>query len=1217
MSEQLQLTEKQMIEMMSITKIGCWVWELETGHVTYSKEWAEIVGYSLDELVFDVSTWENMLLRDDLEYANSMVEKHVSGQSEVYEAEFRMVKKDGSIIWGHDKGKITEYDKDGKPLVLCGVLQDITHIKATEVKLRESTEILNLAISAAEFGTWDWDIVGNKIEYNKEYLRMLGYTEQEIDGSLEEWESMIYPADLETALTNLDNYVSGKTAKYECEIRMIHKDGTPHWTKDIGTIVSWDSEGNATRLIGGHLNIDSLKRSQENLENALKKLEDYQLNLEEQIAIRAKTLVEQDRMLIAVNNISQRLVALNSSQDINEVIEQCLHELCEATSSNRISIWRNKVINNELCCYPAHRSQFDFVLDENELIAKMQDLNFVDFSSEMYSGMSKSEIIDTVMGDIIPGDFVSYNKHLPTIYEHLKNEKMVNVLSKDLSVIEYIFMALQGIKSLIISPIYLNGEHWGFIGIDDCAKERIFSDVEENMISISGTIFANAIQKVEFDEQLRLAHEEALMSSQAKSNFLANMSHEIRTPMNAISGMAEIILRESKEDTVTEYASGIKNASSNLIAIINDILDFSKIESGKLDIVNSEYDLAEALSDVINMSRVRLENKSLGFFAFIDSSLPTKLFGDEIRIKQILINLLVNAIKFTSKGHIGLNVTGEYKKGKVKLKFEVYDSGIGIKEEDAKNLFEEFERVNTKKNRNIEGTGLGLAITKKLCEMMNGSIKIDSVYRKGSTFTVVVEQEYDNYQPIATIKQQKKVLLYDAREQYIESIVKSMDNLGVNCVVCQNQSMLYDTLNDVEYDFIFTPSIHLSKVKSLKERQKFNSKIVLLAENGEMDFGEDYECLHTPISCIQLADVFNNITSRNKDTLSTLRFVAPTASVLVVDDNSVNLKVAQGLMKPYSFKIETAMNGLEAVELIKKNVYDVIFMDHMMPVMDGIDATVTIRKLEGDYFKNVPIIALTANAILGTKELFIREGMNDFLAKPIETTKLNDILLKWIPKEKQEFTKIAAQAVAVIETDIKIKNIDVDHGINLLGGSVENYVDIIRTYYSDGLKKQSQILEMYQDRDINAFRTEVHAIKSASASIGALQLSDAALRLEQAAIDFDLAFIDSNVEFFLDDFNHILEAIRDFLGTLQVEDEDKAKGEIAFIKEQLPNLEEAIQLVEITKIENILGQLIEFDWGEQVSSLLKTIEEHISSYEYDEALPLIDEINKLLFENKN
>ena len=427
-------------------------------------------------------------------------------------------------------------------------------------------------------------------------------------------------------------------------------------------------------------------------------------------------------------------------------------------------------------------------------------------------------------------------------------------------------------------------------------------------VSYSGSVMAlsllmmmaNALWGI-LKDMMKLSREkeEAVYATQAKAQFLASMSHEIRTPINAVLGMNEMILREEKDEQILGYSLDIQSAGQSLLALINDILDFSKIESGKMELVPVEYDVSSLLNDSYNLVSQRAKDKGLEVYVTHDANTPRRLFGDEVRIRQILVNLLTNGIKYTDSGSV--TVFLGFKKlneENIQLILKVKDTGIGITKEDCKKLFESFQRVDESRNRNVEGTGLGLSITKQLLELMNGTISVDSVYGKGSEFTVVIPQRVVSREPVGSLPKKAKI------KNDKQSIVHTMG------------------------------------------------------------------------------------------------FRAPEARVLIVDDVKINLKVMEGLMKGTDIKIDSVLSGPACMEMMGKYQYDIIFLDHMMPDMDGVETLGKIQKMENNLNPDTPIIMLTANAIAGAREEYIEMGFSDYLSKPVQSEKLDEMLQKYLPKEK-------------------------------------------------------------------------------------------------------------------------------------------------------------------------------------------------------------------------
>ena len=548
--------------------------------------------------------------------------------------------------------------------------------------------------------------------------------------------------------------------------------------------------------------------------------------------------------------------------------------------------------------------------------------------------------------------------------------------------------------------------------------------VYQNNVEKTGEYVFNIVDEIrEQNRRLMELKVAAETASLTKSNFLANMSHEIRTPMNAITGMAELLLRENLTNESRSYVQDIKHAAGNLISIINDLLDFSKIEAGKLELINGTYLLSSLINDVVSIIRARIMEKPIRFFTNIDSNIPHSLIGDEVRIRQVLLNLLSNAVKYTHKGHIGIFVS-QLKKddNSIWLKISVIDTGIGIKPEDQAKLFSEFIQVDTKRNRSIEGTGLGLSIVKKLCIAMGGDIIVESEYGKGSDFTVFIPQEIDSFLPFAAVENKNdiNVIVFERRSVYTESLSWTLENLDVKFTMADNEKSLEETILKEKFTHFFSGYGLYERIKHIMERPDSDfpggqkPHFTLMLEWGSETYVPNARFMSLPIQALSIANVLNGKNDNinyfdSSESMGQIRFIIPHARLLVVDDIATNLKVAEGLLAPYNAKIDTCLSGIEAIELVKRNRYDLVFMDHMMPEMDGIEATAAIREWEEELENqgvtkfDLPIIALTANAVSGMKEMFLEKGFNDFLAKPIDISKLDEILTLWISKSKREY----------------------------------------------------------------------------------------------------------------------------------------------------------------------------------------------------------------------
>ncbi len=618
-------------------------------------------------------------------------------------------------------------------------------------------------------------------------------------------------------------------------------------------------------------------------------------------------------------------------------------------------------------------------------------------------------------------------------------------------------------------------------------------------------------------------------ANRSKSDFLANMSHEIRTPMNAIVGMTELILRDPDiSESTRDNCYNIQSSSRSLLSIINDILDFSKIESGKLELIEGEFSISSVLNDVINMSVTRKGSKDIEIIVRADPNIPRKLYGDEIRIRQVMINLMTNAVKFTEKGCVTLNVSCTRQDYGINLKVSVEDTGIGITPQNIEKLFTSFQQVDTKKNRSVEGTGLGLAISKRLINKMNGFVNVTSEYGKGSVFSFVIPLRILDEKPFVSIKNPEKIFAVgclelkrfgrETEKKYKKLILDIKNQMGISFIS-------YSSLNDMK-SFIGKNSDRIthcfvSKEVYLSDKEYLNSiadridTVVIQDIVNPAAITPPVKCIFKPFYTMSVAAVLNNeklISNINERRTESVTFSAPKARVLIVDDNAVNLKVAVGLLRPYHMQCLTVESGPAAISMLHSKDIDLVLMDHMMPEMDGVETTKLIRSMEGDYYKQLPVIALTANAVNGVREMFISEGFNDFVAKPIEVSAIDKALKSWLPSQLvcppiqdrlpgdrrgRKSSDKAADGCLISESK----------GLTYTGGDREAYYEILDVYVKKGRQKLEQIQQFFDLSDWKNYTIEVHALKSSSLSIGSLKLSEDAKKLETAGKANDIGTI--------------------------------------------------------------------------------------------------------------
>ncbi len=756
--------------------------------------------------------------------------------------------------------------------------------------------------------------------------------------------------------------------------------------------------------------------------------------------------------------------------------------------------------------------------------------------------------------------------------------------------------------------------------------EALFKSAEEEIViadkhykkyikdlNIRGKIRGHAMILVDLTEnynmmeQLKEANLRAEEANESKSNFLSNMSHEIRTPMNAIVGMTEILLRSDMSEQDRGYLMNIKNSGASLLTIINDILDFSKIESGKLDIIEEEYEPMSILSDLGMIFLNRIGDKPIEPMFDIDKDLPNRMYGDSLRIRQVIINIANNAIKFTEAGFVKLTIkmTQMAEEDMVDLGISIRDSGQGIKPEDLKKLFGSFQQVDTKKNRNKEGTGLGLAISKQLVENMGGRIDVKSEYGKGSEFYFNIPQKVIGKQLAAAVKDEAiihepmVVSGHMGDKRILEQLRGMAEGYGLRYVDCYEAK---DRGEKVDFFFV-DESVYQELKEGIEKYFVSNGTELCVLQNPmrETVWNEQVTVVNKPLYTLNFCQVINHETMASfGETDNVMNFVAPQAQILIVDDNEMNLKVARGLLQPLQMNIDTASSGRQAIEMVQEKRYHIVFMDHMMPVMDGVETTQNIRKLPDAYIRNMPIIALTANAVMGAREIFKEAGMNDFVAKPIELKDICSKIRAWLPGELVR--KLSAPAA--VQEQIPEQELPVIEGLNVAegvrnSGSLELFTNLLGDFYKLIDLKATKIEKCLADGLIHDYTIEVHALKNTARMIGALELSELFYKMEQCgnAEDVDTITRENPA---------VMELYRSYKPILEpygkANEQDKREVPKAEIIEALDRLGTAMDNFDLDGADAALAELEEYRLPKELGSYMEELRAYVADVAMEDVM---------------
>ena len=893
-------------------------------------------------------------------------------------------------------------------------------------KIREEHKYANLLLDAMPFGCCLWNRELNIIDCNDEVVRLVGLKTQE--EFLDRFNELSPKRQADGSLSSEYSkmYIRKAFDKGRCVVEWTHQtvDGTPI---PVETVLVRVPYGNDT-IVAGYL----------------RDLREHQQMMEK--------IERRDALLNVMNRVAA--ILLQSETDAFENnLYLCMNMIAEALDVDRVSIWKNHSIDGTLY----HKKLYEWRSPEAQRYSADQTETFQ------------------------PED-VSYEEQALGWEEILSRVDCVAGLVRNMSSAAQKLLGEQHIVSLCVVPIFCHEEFWGIIRYDNYRQEHIYSESEQLILRSGGMLIANAMLRNDMTENLRSSAEQlesalqdAQTANQAKSIFLARMSHEMRTPLNAVIGLCGLTLENDSLDHESQTSlEKVYNAGVMLLNTVNDILDISKLEAGKYDLQPAEYELASLINDTITQNYLRIGTKPIELFLEINENLPKKLYGDELRVKQIINNLLSNAFKYTMEGTVVLSVVCTREGDDMWLDISTQDTGIGIRSEDIPHLFSDYTRVDKNVTRFVEGTGLGLSLTEKMVEIMGGTINVESEYGKGSTFTVKLRQQFVS-------------------------------------------------------DDVIGPEM----VNNLKNFQK--------TVIGKYD--------------------------RNS---GVVRTKMPYAHVLLVDDNLTNLDVAQGMMRPYALKIDCLTSGQQAVDAVReeKSRYNAIFMDHMMPDMDGIEAARLIRTIDTEYARTVPIIALTANAVVGNEQMFLSNGFQAFLSKPIEVPRLDEVLQRWVRDEEQDkwlADQLAGQAVTNRRGGQRdrrswvdrrligegISGVDMNKGIERFGDR-ETFNEVLRSFVVHTRPLLATVKEVHENT-LTDYAIIVHGIKGACRGICAESVGTLASILEEASKKGDFELVNKHNSDFIKALFKLLTDIENTLAETdtKVQKPKKDKPDAAILAELL------------------------------------------------------------------
>ena len=1091
--------------------------------------------------------------------------------------------------------------------------RDITERIQAEAALRKGEERLKLALKGGNLGFWDIHFQTGEAMYDEGWAEILGYALDEIKQTRQMWVGTVHPDDLDRVMQAGKDYRSGDLADYDVEYRAVTKQGDTIWLNSKGAAVEWDDSGLPVRMVGTVLDVTEQKRAE---------------------AEQARRLRSEKAMAA----VSQALLGSDTEQ---ETLQQSLRQLVFAAQVDRVYVFENRNDPEQgLCMHPIFEACSPGVKPQ----------------------------VDNPRFRNLP-----YGKTFSRWQEELGREHPVMGNLDSFPQAERMFLDEREALSILVLPLQVRSRWFGFIGFDDTYLRREWTESDLMLLGTTAEIIGAFLARQQTETDLRLAMEKAEDATRAKSDFLANMSHEIRTPMNAIIGMSHLALKTDLTPKQHDYVKKIDVAAKSLLGIINDILDFSKIEAGKLDMEQVPFDLMETIENAGNMITVKAQEKEhLEVLFHIDPEVPRYLTGDPLRLGQILINLGNNAVKFTEEGEIVLSMRlMKQTEAGISIRFSVRDSGIGMTEEQRGRLFQAFSQADTSTTRKYGGTGLGLTISKRLVEMMQGEIWVESEPGRGSEFIFTADfgigEQVDK--PAVVLGDDRlgiKTLVVDDNRTARTILAEMLERFiaEVHQAASGNEALkLVENAADRPFRLILMDwrmpgmdGIETSRRIFELSGEDRPPRIILVTAYDQSEARQQAReigisgpivkpvtpstLLDAVLQSLGKAEAGQIMRDRQPDEKPATAETIAGAHLLLVEDNEINQQVALEILEGAGLRVTIANDGKEAVDRIKETDFDAVLMDIQMPVMDGYEATREIRNLkienvdaEGQVSSiehpasTVPIIAMTASAMIQDRENAMNAGMNDHVSKPIDVDALFATLVKWVlPGLRTPVSRVVetiSDAAAPVERDgfalTEMPGISVQGGLARVGGNEGLYKRLLVKFIDEYPDTTGQIAKALDDGDMELARRLAHTVKGVAGNLGMEQLQPMAADLEHAVKEEDADRIRESIELFDTALQRVVQSLRAVIPEPDEPEkgpEDGAPVDTGVLLALLDELKPHVKKRKPKPSKQVMEKISKIGCPAAVGGKIERLGKLIGKYKFKDAQPVLEALIGKLQENE-